>query len=278
MAAADRKNGVVDHVYGGVMSVMPQELDCVQAWRPSPFGDMELALGVIHRVHRAERTVTVQFFSDQHRCRLPLSSVQCIRDITPEYQKVILQPGQSMPTHEEVKAREEAANEQRRILGIPPNQPLPGQEPGPEDNSLLRTIPATFWGIPAPTQEALRNRSIPAEQVGSQYGRHFYSSLYENRSYPQPPLYQQPDAGLYSEAGNEAYGASAVAAMAKKITAYDRSQGKHEVVPQRRKGAVVVSHVYKPLEGPELTMDMETGEWYARDENPLHLGWWGEGR
>merc|ERR1719267_5828 len=40
-------------------------------------------------------------------------------------------------------------------------------------------IEATYWGIPEPTLAALKNRSIPANEVTGEYGRHFYSNLYE---------------------------------------------------------------------------------------------------
>mmetsp|Transcript_72682 Transcript_72682/g.189575 ORF Transcript_72682/g.189575 Transcript_72682/m.189575 type:complete len:315 (-) Transcript_72682:91-1035(-) len=241
-------------VYGGMVSAEPQELQLVRAWRPTPLGEWEIGTGVVHRVHKENQTITVQFLPDQHRCRLPFASVKPILDITPTYPKVRLMPGERLPTRTELLAREQEAHARRQALGIPPEQPLPGDE---DPNSLRAgetlnehghpVVKEDRWGIPGPTLDALRNYSIPGLQVGSEYGSHFYSKLYSNNFYSQAPQ-------MVTSTG-------------------------HVGVDERKHMAQhILSHRYIPLEGPELEQDLRTGSWHAVEpdgaaEPPESRGW-----
>mmetsp|Transcript_102216 Transcript_102216/g.317957 ORF Transcript_102216/g.317957 Transcript_102216/m.317957 type:complete len:313 (+) Transcript_102216:1051-1989(+) len=236
------------HIYGGAMSAEPQEQQLVQAWRPTPWGEWQLAAGVIHRVHSDDKTVTVQFVPDQHRVRVPFMSVKPVLDITPQYPTVRLAPGERLPTPAEIAERERNANATRERLGLPPDAPLPGTE---DQNALLAgesmdkdgmvILKAKHWGIPAPTLDALRNRSIPPNQVTDTYGRHFYTDLYRNNFYAEKERWV--------------------------------SASGHVGVDERRRdpnAPHVISHTYIPLEGPELEQDMHTGKWYAATGQDQH--------
>jgi len=112
-------SNAAEHVFGGRMAAGPHELQLVQAWRPSPDGTWQLGQGVIHRVHHEDETVTVQFLPDQHRCRLPFSTVKPYVDITPVYPKMRLAPGERLPTAAEVAIREHNASIQRESWASP---------------------------------------------------------------------------------------------------------------------------------------------------------------
>jgi len=88
------------------------------------------------------------------------------------------------------------------------------------------------WGIPEPTLDALRNRSIPMYQVTGNYGRHFYTGLYENNFY----------------AGTDYR-------LANRNNLDDSFMYDTEDV-------TIVGHRYIPLEGPELDL-MPDGKWRA---------------
>uniref|UniRef100_A0A7S2AYR9 Uncharacterized protein n=1 Tax=Alexandrium andersonii TaxID=327968 RepID=A0A7S2AYR9_9DINO len=231
-------NPEVSHVYGGAMSALPQEGQIVQAWRPTPWGEWQLGKGIIHRVHQEDKTVTVQFVPDQHRVRTGFMNVKPLFDYTPEYPEIRLAPSERLPTRAEILEREQKANAMRQDLGIPADAPLPGAdnlragETRLADGSVV--MKSDHWGIPAPTLDALRNRSIPPGQITGEYGRHFYTNLYRNNFY------------LGKEAVVDADGRVGVEAR----------HGRPE-----EKGRVI-SHRFIPLDGPQLEQDLQTGQWY----------------
>mmetsp|Transcript_64604 Transcript_64604/g.140628 ORF Transcript_64604/g.140628 Transcript_64604/m.140628 type:complete len:438 (-) Transcript_64604:50-1363(-) len=185
VAAALHKGGFAEHVYGGDVGTQLQELQLVKAWRPRPpLGQMQLATGVIHRVHHEDRTVTVQFPDDQHRVRIPFDSVKPMLDITPEYPTVRLQPGQNPPTPSQLERRHEQ-EAQMLQMGITPAPWADSEPSGAGAMVSKREEQVQRWGIPATTLDALRNRSIPAYQVNGEYGKHFYTNLYKNNFYFQ---------------------------------------------------------------------------------------------
>lgn len=248
-------SGSVDQViYGGAHSSEPEELQLVRAWRLSHSGEWTMGTGVIHRVHQEDRTVTVQFLPDQHRCRLPFMSVKPVHNITPTYPVVRLGPGERLPSRAELLAREKEAHARRQALQISPHAPLPGAE---DPNSLrageilnehgVPTMRENRWGIPGPTLDALRNRSIPALQVTGPYGPHFYTKLYSNNFYPQ-------EGQMVSSSGHV---------------------GLKERHPNDEPH--IISHRYIPLDGPELDQDLRTGAWQlARGQQnapPEPKGW-----
>mmetsp|Transcript_34405 Transcript_34405/g.79904 ORF Transcript_34405/g.79904 Transcript_34405/m.79904 type:complete len:300 (-) Transcript_34405:94-993(-) len=232
-------SAAVQHVYGGVQSSRPREGQIVQAWRPTPWGEWQLGKGIVHRVHNEDQTMTVQFVPDQHRVRLPFVSVKPMFDYTPEYPTVRLTPGERLPTRAEILQREEAANAKRQELGIEPDAPLPGAEGSDlragetqqADGSV--TLQMDTWGIPAPTLDALRNRSIPPAQVTGEYGRHFYTNLYKNN------FYTSHESCWVNASGH--------------------------VGPELRResnaGQRVVSHRCVRLDGSEWEQDLHTGSW-----------------
>lgn len=250
VAQALHRGGAAEHVFGGVESTRPHELQLVQAWRPSPDGTWTLGQGVVHRVHHDDDTVTVQFLPDQHRCRLPLSSVKPQLDVTPVYPTIRLGPGERLPTASEIEVREHNANVYRQQQGIAFDAPIPGAL----ESGALRTdehlgadghtpvVESDQWGIPATTLDALRNRSIPAAQVTGTYGQHFYTNLYKNDFYAQQPH-------MVSASGHVGLKAE-------------------EVKAHKPAGPNVVSHRYVPLHGPEMMQDVRTGRWQLADEQP----------
>eukprot|EP00421_Protoceratium_reticulatum_P014434 CAMPEP_0168395694 /NCGR_PEP_ID=MMETSP0228-20121227/20176_1 /TAXON_ID=133427 /ORGANISM="Protoceratium reticulatum, Strain CCCM 535 (=CCMP 1889)" /LENGTH=306 /DNA_ID=CAMNT_0008409135 /DNA_START=1 /DNA_END=921 /DNA_ORIENTATION=- len=238
-------NSLVDHVYGGEESAMPREEQLVQAWRPTPWGEWQLAMGVIHRVHHDDRTLTIQFIPDQHRVRVPFMSAKPILDITPEYPTIRLAPGERLPTPGEIRAREQNANEKRRVMGIPADAPMPDVDyqalrPGETmSRDGVVTLECDYWGIPAPTLEALRNRSIPACQVVGEYRRHFFTDLYQNNFY-------------HGRSGEERE-VSAAGRVGVPEPQHDGFNGR------------VISHTYVPLDGQPLEQDLDTGRWAYQD-------------
>lgn len=238
------QGGATQRFYGGAEHAGPHEMQLVKAWRPTPNGEWEMGTGVVHRVHHEDGTLTVQFIPDQHRCRLPRSSVQPITDITPVYPAIRLSEGERLPTPAEIRAREENANAMRMQYGIPPEAPLPGQENTivrPEDVLAGHKRPAVLanrWGMPATTLDALRNRAVPEDQLSGAYGVHHYTKLYQQNFYPQQ---------------DHVVAMSGTVGVEEAVTEWDRL--KH-----------VTSHTYIPLQGPELEQDMETGAWRAKGE------------
>lgn len=235
-------------VYGGQMSTQLRELQLVQAWRQSPNGQWALEKAVVHRVHNDMGVVTVQFFSDQHRHMLPQASVKPILDFTPSYPKVRLAPGERVPTRQEIEQREMQADNMRKAIGIPSDAPLPGTEmndnllPGETMVNGRPAIQVEHWGIPGPTLEALRNRSVSCTQVRGSYGAHFYSNLYGK-------TYQGIEAEqvLVTDAGT-----------------VDTSHGMGD--------GRVSSNRFIPLSGPELVQDLKTGAWRSTVEEPKFAG------
>lgn len=250
----------LERVYGGAESAEPRELQLVQAWRPSWSGEWQLARGVVHRVHHEDRTVTVQFLDDQHRCRLPWMSVQPQLDITPVYPTVRLAPGERLPTRAEILREQHEANVRRKREGIPPDAPLPGTEgmealrPGEHlGTDHVPAIAGDHWGLPAPTLDALRNRSIPPAQVTGEYGRHFYTELYRNRFYPQQQRCVSADGTLHSALPRPGPGPAGGEAR-------------------------IAGHRYIPLEGPEMEQCLDTGTWHPvveeQQRKPENDGAW----
>lgn len=235
----------VERVYGGTMSTRPQELSLVKAMRPTPSGEWVLGTGVVHRVHPEDDTLTIQFVPDQHRLRLPLRSVSPILDIEPVYPKIRLGKGEPLPTRSQVMQRELAAEEHRRQLGLTDGQPLPGQDmeglrPGEWEgkNGNVKMM-GDHWGIPVWTIDALKNRSIPNTQVTGAYGCHFYTELYQNNFYASP-----------------AHRGLDVAAQLQQEKETKMVSGKSKVV----------SHIYIPLQGPQLQLDVDTGVWNPSED------------
>lgn len=276
-------HNAVEHVYGGAESADLQERDLVKAWRPIPGGPMQMGFGVVHRLHPEDGTVTVQFVPDQNRARLPFSAVMKVQFFTPQYPVVHLQPGQKMPTPAEIKAREEQEAVVRRNLGLPPDAPL--DQFGETADTKARKEYGQRWGIPAPTLDALRNRSIPAYQVTGTYGAHFYTNLYKNNFYPQ----KMHNVSASGHVGVDGYGAGA-----KSIAElYGGGQGQGPAggplgaggqagyfSDVRERGGFgetrggdygegpgyekmhIISHRFIPLNGPELEQDMDDGKWH----------------
>mmetsp|Transcript_81210 Transcript_81210/g.128421 ORF Transcript_81210/g.128421 Transcript_81210/m.128421 type:complete len:363 (+) Transcript_81210:45-1133(+) len=184
--AGDRMDnlGATEVFYGGQMSSRPKELSLVKVQRPSPTGGFEEDLGVVHRVHAEDDTVTVQFPSDQHRVRVPTNQALLVQTLTPTYPKIRLKPGEHLPNRKQLDRREKELEEERRKLGLPQGAMLPWQEADHlnqgerrDEDGVVR-IAGDHWGIPTPTLDALKNRSIPPDEVTGVYGRHFYSRLY----------------------------------------------------------------------------------------------------
>jgi len=244
-------SAAVDHIYGGTMSAAPRELQIVRAWRPTPWGEMQLATGVVHRVHEEDRTVTVQFVPDQHRARVPWSSCDPMPDITPTYPEIRLGQNERVPTRAEIVAREENANLMRQQMGIAHDAPLPGtletgnlrpgERKGANGQIILRS---KDWGIPAQTLDVLRNRSIPPSQVTGVYGLHFYTNLYKHNFYTGPE-YQSPE-GMQATVGLRG----------------QRSGTGDE--------ARITSHTKILLDGTEMTQNMKTGAWTIKEQRPDH--------
>lgn len=251
-------DSAIEHVYGGEMSAQPQEEDLVQAWRPGQNGEWQLGTGVVHRVHQEDRTVTVQFVPDQGRYRLPFMSIKKLSDITPEYPTIRLRPGQRLPTPSEIVEREHRANVQREVWGIANDQALPGSAaddaflPGEtKGKDGMVTIRAQNWGIPAPTLEALRNRSVPCPQVTGEYGRHFYTDLYKQNFYA-------------------AQGQSNVLTSGP-VQSEHAKRGQQMQKPKAR----VVGHTYIQADGQVLEQNLATGKWHIpaeceEDAEPHH--------
>lgn len=244
--------GTTERIYGGHTADKPEQLSLVRVQRQrfdagSMFPRYEEEVGVVHRVHHEDDTLTIQFPSDQHRIRVPSADVQLVQFVDPTYPTVRLRKGQRLPHKEELDRREEANEILRRQLGIPQGHMLPNQQ----DETLLEgerkdedgkvVYDAGYWGMPVSTLDALQNRSIPPGQVTGTYSRHFYTSLY-NR-----------------------YRAASIGAEAAEAAALD-GLGQAPMMP----GAAVppgidpnrvVDRVYIPLQGPELRMNMRDGQW-----------------
>eukprot|EP00933_Yihiella_yeosuensis_P033342 TRINITY_DN27071_c0_g1_i1.p1 TRINITY_DN27071_c0_g1~~TRINITY_DN27071_c0_g1_i1.p1 ORF type:complete len:309 (+),score=55.99 TRINITY_DN27071_c0_g1_i1:120-1046(+) len=258
--------GTAIHVYGGEMSAKPKERQLVRAQRPNSFGKYELALGVIHRVHEDD-TVTVQFVPDQHRLRLRTAEVQPLNPIEPNYPTVRLEPGKKMPSVQQCQAEEERLAAMDRARGLPPDHHLKvaeatnpdGLRQGEfEENGKVK-VWAPHWGIPASTLDALKNRSIPAKQVTTTYNRHFYSDLYRTNFY-----YEQSQEALYEASRyDESYGVSQqYLEYGTDQTILEKAEAAEQEKINHRGGRhILVSHTYIPLEGPELEMNMVTGQW-----------------
>jgi hypothetical protein len=166
------------HHHRGLRVGNIEELHLCEAWRPVPGPkgvQPKLEKCVAHRVHPEDYTVTVQFFKDQHRLRIPVSCCRPLLDITPEYPQIYISDGEAPPSREEIDLYEE---EKSRLEAHGMVAPL-FDGPDPTLGSKER---ATYWGLPTPTLDALRNRSIPPAQVTGEYGRHFYTSLYNRQA------------------------------------------------------------------------------------------------
>jgi len=275
--------GTVERIYGGQTSERPKELSLVRVQRPLASGGSAEELAVVHRVHAEDDTLTVQFPSDQHRLRVPTRIVMLVQTITPTYPKIRLHPGERLPNRAEVDRREAELEAERRKRGLPQGAMLPWQEAEQLNqgehkgaDGVVR-IDAGRWGIPAPTLEALKHRSIPPDEVSGVYGRHFYSGLYERQkmeslqashvgfrghggsgygsgSYGGPRGLAGGPGGLAGPGGlGETPGGfpGGKGALGPAGTAKDR-------LPDGRR---VVSRVYIPLEGPEMQLNPATGNW-----------------
>lgn len=231
----ENKGGVM-YEYGGEMAKGLSELQIVKVWRPQPFGPPQLCRAIVHRVHKDDNSVTVQFVPDQHRARVPRYCIQPVLGVEPRYPDVWLEPGQSPPTREEI-LRIELEKERMREMGIP----VPDSEAPPDGGFLNRQHRkierVQRWGIPATTLDALRNRSIPPFQVEGTYGRHFYSNLYKNNFY----------VGKQAQVTNDGH-----------VDNIEEQQ------------IHVTNHTYIPIHGQRQTQ-MPDGTWMDEGES----GWWG---
>lgn len=249
--------GTTERIYGGKMSDRPVELSLVRVQRQhidpgSMFPRYEEEVGVVHRVHHEDDTLTVQFASDQHRVRVPTANVQLVQFIDPTYPTVRLQSGQHLPSKDELDRREAANEIVRRQLGVPQGHMLPNQqdemllegERKDEDGKVVRD--AGYWGIPVSTLDALQNRSIPASQVTGTYGRHFYTSLYER--YRGVSLGNEAAVHPGQSASQSSGGPKQPGPAAATIPS--------DVDPDR-----IVDRIYIPLEGPTMRMNVRHGQW-----------------
>mmetsp|Transcript_8367 Transcript_8367/g.19712 ORF Transcript_8367/g.19712 Transcript_8367/m.19712 type:complete len:335 (-) Transcript_8367:78-1082(-) len=228
--------GGVQYVYGGAMSTGPQELQLCKLWRPMQFGPPSLETAVVHRVHKEDDTITVQFVPDQHRVRVPSYCVEPCLNVEPDYPEVWLKPGERPPTRKEIMEHE-LEKDRMREMGMPvPEDTAPPMEGGHTKTSHRRTEVRQWWGIPATTLDALRNRSIPSWQLTGHYGRHYYSSLYKNN------FYKGDDAEVDS--------------LGRVDEPLDQQQ-------------IITKHVYIPLEGPVMEQ-MPDGEFRPKGD----LGMW----
>mmetsp|Transcript_112174 Transcript_112174/g.194475 ORF Transcript_112174/g.194475 Transcript_112174/m.194475 type:complete len:291 (+) Transcript_112174:101-973(+) len=172
------------HIYLGVQDGALKELDLCWAPRPMPWGYIK-DKAVVHRVHDDVdgMTVTVQFLSDQHRIRLPPEECKPIRDFTPMYPTVRIHPAARLPTPAEVdRLEQEKQYAAERGLPQPPYPPgFSLEDESQTHETHVSKVPR--WGIPEPTLDALRNRSLAPYQITGVYGPHFYSKLYENNFY-----------------------------------------------------------------------------------------------
>mmetsp|Transcript_69416 Transcript_69416/g.166421 ORF Transcript_69416/g.166421 Transcript_69416/m.166421 type:complete len:325 (-) Transcript_69416:109-1083(-) len=219
--------GGVQYVYGGAMNAGPQELQLCKVWRPMQYGPPKLETGVIHRVHKDDNSVTVQFVPDQHRVRVPAYCVEPVLNVEPNYPEVWLKPGERPPTRKEIMERE-LEKDRMREMGMPVPEDVAGPvaDGSHTKTSHRRTEVEQRWGMPATTLDALRNRSIPAWQLTGHYGRHYYTNLYKNN------FYKSEDAAV-------------------------DSQG--HVDEQLEQQVIISRHIYVPLEGPVLEQ-MPDGE------------------
>eukprot|EP00434_Breviolum_minutum_P027488 symbB.v1.2.024305.t1/scaffold2280.1/size83482/3 len=212
--------GATEVIYGGQTSSRPKELSLVKVHRPLPQGGFADEIGVVHRVHAEDDTVTVQFPNDQHRLRIPTNQAALVQSVTPTYPKIRLKPGERLPNRSQLDRREKELEEERRKLGLPQGAMLPWQEADHlnkgehrDEDGVVR-ISGDHWGIPTPTLDALKNRSIPPDEVTGVYGRHFYSRLYElqrreaaQQHYSMIGLSRSGAGGAFG-AGGGAYGAA----------------------------------------------------------------------
>lgn len=163
-----------------------QEHQLVSAWRhpnipPDRVESRELA--VVHRIHRQDETVTVQFLKDQHRLRLHVGAVTPVDKTPHSYPAQWIRPSEPMPTAkqcQEMAGVEEARRLQLERMGhpVPPRFNQKDLDLPPK-----RVEMSDRWGIPGPTLIALRNRSVPMTEVTGAYDQHFYTKLYEHNFY-----------------------------------------------------------------------------------------------
>eukprot|EP00931_Biecheleriopsis_adriatica_P105455 TRINITY_DN80017_c0_g1_i1.p1 TRINITY_DN80017_c0_g1~~TRINITY_DN80017_c0_g1_i1.p1 ORF type:complete len:362 (-),score=51.65 TRINITY_DN80017_c0_g1_i1:92-1099(-) len=288
-----KSDGATERIYGGHTDSRPKELSLVKVqrprWQPHEINGILMLdpnaippmswedIGVVHRVHKEDDTLTVQFPSDQHRMRVPTDSVQLVVDITPTYPKIRLNKGEKLPTRAQLQQREARYEVQRRQLGLPQGAMLPDQQ----DDQLKAdehlsddgkvAVDAGYWGIPVPLQDALKNRSIPPSQVTGTYGRHFYTGLYERyqrEAFEAQGLLPPGAAARLKGEGTFGSGAWGAGGAVEGMIASGAGRG----ATLSGKGAVtaqqlnevdsrVISRVFIPLEGPQLHMNMATGEW-----------------
>jgi len=246
-------DGAAEVIYGGHTASRPEELSLVRVMRPLPLGGSAEDIGVVHRVHSEDDTITVQFPLDQHRARVPISSVELVQQVDPVYPKVRLRRGERMPTRTQITGREAQLEAERRQLGLPQGAMLPWQA---EDHLRVDEhfgrdgkvkIDATYWGIPEPTLDALKNRAIPANEVTGEYGRHFYSNLYER---------YRSEAHNGEQQTHSVQSSGSISGLTKAPHAGQSGQTFAKVG-----GENVIARVYVPLEGPELHMNMASGVW-----------------
>jgi hypothetical protein len=263
---------------------LPEGVDLyklVQAHRPAASGEMVKEVGVIHELHDEDATLTVQFLSDQMRRRMSISEVKPVTDLTPYYPAVVLKPGEIPPTAKQQD--QEFDEEQReRELGLLPPQWQEIQEKQDEyeemrkkdQNRKTRTEQLRRWGMPASTMHALRNRSIPFYQVTGEYGKHFYSSLYENNFYWQRKDQARKVNPSQAKVANTGGYGQELGPDGKPL----KVGPKDEVIdPYRRggkmpDGTAVYSHHYVPLDGPVLQQDLDTGRWCTTEDDAWYSG------
>lgn len=258
--------GFQDSGYGGRQGRSAgglQELMLCECWRPMGYGPPKIAKGVVHRIHMEDHTVTVQFLDDQHRLRLKSSMVNPISPVEPKYPRVVLQKGERPPTRAEImeKINREAAEEEWASLNgvaLPP-KPAQSDEADPSDNTERRVERVDQWGIPAPTLDALRNRSVPSYQVSGVYGEHFYSKLYASN------FHSTKDKQIQQEAAAAANGV--VGGRPGSLGGRPGGVPANGAAPLPQAGgggrggpSTIKTHRYIPLEGPEMEQ-MPDGSW-----------------
>lgn len=168
-----------------------KEHQLVHAWR-SPFAPSwtleSREQGVVHKVHREDHTITIQFLSDQHRVRMHTAVVTPVDNTPSSYHAQWLHPGQDFPSLAACQAAAQHDDEHRAMLERS-GHPVPPRF-DKKDFALppKRVERSDRWGMPTTTLIALRNRTIPMCEVTGRYDQHFYTQLYDNKFYPTKPM------------------------------------------------------------------------------------------
>lgn len=134
-------------------------------------------LAVVHRLVHSENLVEVQFLNDQYRMKVPEAQCMPADQRIPEYRPVWMAPGELVPSVDDAWVQERERQQWYQTRGLP----IPDQYGFDDWAKKWKEFHGPVrWAMPAATQEALRNRSIPASEVTGAYGKHFYTRLYAN--------------------------------------------------------------------------------------------------